>query len=55
MSFLSETQNLKFFSFFNIFCKRVEKEKDSLIMLIRSDRGDEFINYLSLIIMKNME
>ena len=33
------------FSHFNIFRKRVEKEKGFLILRIRSDRCDEFINH----------
>ena len=32
------------FSYFNVFRKRVEKEK-KLILCIRSDRGGEFINH----------
>ena len=32
------------FLFFNVFCKRVEKEKDFSIVHIHSDRGGEFIN-----------
>ena len=33
------------FSYFNIFQKRVEKEKSFSILRIRSDRGSEFINH----------
>jgi len=33
------------FSHFHIFRKRVEKEKDFLIVCIKSDRDDEFINH----------
>jgi len=33
------------FSYFQVFRKRVEKEKDFLILRIRSDRGGEFINH----------
>ena len=32
-----------------MFRKRVEKEKDFLILCIRSDRGGEFINYSFII------
>ena len=33
------------FSCFNVFRKKVEKDKDFLILRIRSDRGGEFINH----------
>ena len=33
------------FSYFQVFRKRVKKEKDFSILRIRSDRGGEFINH----------
>ena len=44
------------FSHFQVYRKRVEKEKDFLILRIGSDRDDEFINHSFLSpIAKNME
>ena len=44
MGFLIRTQS-QAFSHFQVFRKRVEKEKDFLILRIRSDRGGEFVNH----------
>ena len=43
MSFLVHKDEA--FSHFHVFRKRVEKEKDFLILRIRSDRGGKFINH----------
>ena len=43
------------FSHFNVFRKRVEKEKDFLILRIRSDRGGNSLTILLSLIVKKME
>ena len=43
------------YSHFQAFKKRVEKEKESSIVRIRSDRGREFINLPFTTFVKNME
>ena len=43
------------FSYFHVFKKIVEKEKDLRILRIRSDRGGEFINHSFITYWKKIE
>ena len=36
---------MRFFSYFNIFYKRVKKEIESSINRVHSNKGDEFVNH----------